>query len=162
MGVTEKLNDLSMRDYNPFFLCYIGIAAANFETLWKNFKDVAKLDDVVKRMQDLEQNADVDMINLKTFLMYETQPIAKFLRNSTEYLELYSFLKDGGLPLDSIYTWINEQLSWGNYTPPVRVTQAGANIRQETGLKALWNDLTSLASCHFLETTDEGVPIRLT
>ena len=48
------------------------------------------------------------------------------------------------MPLDSIYTWINEQLSWGNYTPPVRMTESEANIRQETGLKALWNDLTSL------------------
>ena len=60
------------------------------------------------------------------------------------FIQLYSFLKDGGMPLDSIYTWINEQLSWGNYTPPVRVTEAGAKLRQETGLKALWNDLTSL------------------
>ena len=48
------------------------------------------------------------------------------------------------MPLDSIYTWINEQLSWGNYTPPVGRTEFQANIRQETGLKALWNDLTSL------------------
>merc|ERR1711874_500076 len=50
------------------------------------------------------------MINLKTFLMYETQPIAQFLRNSTEYLELYSFLKDGGMPLDDIYSWINPDM----------------------------------------------------
>jgi len=92
-----------MKPYNPFFLCYIGILTASFETLWNNFKDVAKLDDVVARMIELETNADIDMINLKTFLMYETQPIAQFLRNSTEYLELYSFLKDGGMPLDDIY-----------------------------------------------------------
>ena len=36
------------------------------------------LSDVVKRMQDLEQSADVDMINLKTFLMYEVKGMFNF------------------------------------------------------------------------------------
>ena len=58
--------------------------------------------------------------------------------------QFYKFLKDGDMPLDSIYSWINGQLHWGNYTPPVRITEAEAFKRQETGLKALWNDLTSL------------------
>ena len=34
--------------------------------------------DVVSRMQELEQSADVDMINLKTFLMYEVERIFMF------------------------------------------------------------------------------------
>ena len=58
--------------------------------------------------------------------------------------QFYKFLKDGDMPLDSIYSWINDQLHWGNYTPPVRITGAEDFKRQESGLKALWNDLTSL------------------
>ena len=42
---------------------------------FKEFIYIHALRDVVKRMQDLEQSADVDMINLKTFLMYEVKKI---------------------------------------------------------------------------------------
>jgi len=45
-----------------------------------------------------------------------------------------------------MYSWINKELSWGNYTPPVRISARlmAQETRQENGLKMLWTDLTSL------------------
>ena len=67
-----------------------------------------------------------------------------------KHFQLYTFLKDGEMPLDSIFSWINGQLQWGNYTPPIKSSKAEDldtqldSGRQESGLKVLWNDLTSL------------------
>ena len=49
----------------------------------------------------------------------KTRGIAECLRSYPEYLELYTFLVTNGWDLDTIFSWINDQLEWGEYQPPV-------------------------------------------
>merc|ERR1711915_54131 len=133
--------------FNFILISFISSSQANFGTLWDNFVEVAKLKDVVSRMETLIVEADPDMINLKFFLSNETRPIAECLRNSTEYLEFYEFLEANGMDLVKIFGWINDQLGWGEYIPPVK--DKGQQVKElqvkhVDGLKGLWTDLVSI------------------
>ena len=54
-------------------------------------------------------------------------------------MQLYVFLVSNGLDLQGIFSWINAELGWGEYSPPLSKTQ-----RDPRSLKTLWDELVGL------------------
>merc|ERR1712241_1488199 len=138
MGVSDGQN---MRLFIFSLLTAVGVQHihADLGTLWQNFVDVANLRGVVSAMREKEGSGDPDMLDLKYFLMNETRPIATCLRENQDYLDLYVFLESNGLDLQGIFSWINAELGWGEYSPPLHQTH-----KHPRSLKTLWDELVGL------------------
>jgi len=134
---------------------------ADFGTLWKNFKEVARLGELVNQMEVLLKDGDKDMEELTEYLKRnETRQIATCLRNSAEYMQFYTFLVDNGMPLEDIFKWINGKLGWGEYVPPTLPENQDFSISDKIevsdnqepvwsggklkDLKQLWDDLVAI------------------
>jgi len=150
-----------MKVFNCILLIFVSNCQGDFGTLWKNFKEVARLGELVAQMDILLRDGNKDMVELKDYLKRnETRQIATCLRNSIEYIGFYTFLVDNGMPLENIFKWINEQLEWGEYIPPTLPEDQDFIISKEIevsdnyqpvrtagklkDLKQLWDELVAI------------------
>jgi len=150
-----------MKVFNCILLIFVSNCQGDFGTLWKNFKEVARLGELVAQMDILLRDGNKDMVELKDYLKRnETRQIATCLRNSIEYIGFYTFLVDNGMPLENIFRWINEQLEWGEYIPPTLPEDQDFIISKEIkvsdnyqpvrtagklkDLKQLWDELVAI------------------
>ena len=76
------------------------------------------------------------------------------------FIKFYTFLVDNGMPLESIFQWINGQLEWGPYVPPTLPENQDIHIADKIDvsndyepvksagklkdLKQLWDELVAI------------------
>merc|ERR1712080_421679 len=117
--------------------------SGNMGDLWLDCLEVTKLMDVFKRMKELEAEKDPRMLVVINYLKgNKSRAIAQWMWQDQGFIDLYKFLRNNGVDMDGIFSWLNEQLDYGEFHPPA----AGAELKpsKHRSIKSLWDELVGI------------------